>query len=130
MQYLTTTSFYSHKSLNFIFFKILISGLSGRTWNGKEKLLDALGSICLNCKDSIRNDTEIPLETIIDAVMKECRKENIVYRRHAIEAIGNILSALDIDKFEELYNIVQDILIKVRKHVHFEHNRHTYYTRK
>lgn len=29
---------------------MLISGLSGRTWNGKEKLVQALASICKNCK--------------------------------------------------------------------------------
>lgn len=29
---------------------ILLSGLSGRTWNGKEKLLKALASICCSCK--------------------------------------------------------------------------------
>lgn len=30
--------------------QILLNGLTGRTWNGKDKLLNALASICTNCK--------------------------------------------------------------------------------
>lgn len=30
--------------------QILLNGLSGRTWNGKDKLLKAMASICSNCK--------------------------------------------------------------------------------
>lgn len=30
--------------------QILLSGLGGRTWNGKDKLLKAMASICSNCK--------------------------------------------------------------------------------
>lgn len=29
---------------------ILVNGLTGRTWSGKDKLLNALASICSNCK--------------------------------------------------------------------------------
>jgi proteasome component ECM29 len=29
---------------------ILVTGLNGRTWNGKENLLKALATICSSCK--------------------------------------------------------------------------------
>lgn len=44
--------------------------------------------------------------------MKECRKDDIVYKRHALEALGDVMSSLKLDKFEDLYNIVQVILSK------------------
>lgn len=59
-------------------------------------------------------DPDVDISIIVDTVMKECKKENVVYRRHALEALGDILSSLNLDKFEELYNIVQVILTKVK----------------
>lgn len=53
------------------------------------------------------------IDQLISAVMKECNKEEIVYKRHCLDACGDILEALEIDKFDDLYNIVQSSLAKV-----------------
>jgi proteasome component ECM29 len=89
---------------------ILLNGLSGRTWNGKDKLLKALASICSSCKDSLKEDQSVNVNLIIEAVIKESRKDEIGYKIDALESLGNILSALEVDKFDEVYAIIQSIL--------------------
>ncbi|KAF5273782.1 hypothetical protein FQA39_LY00897 [Lamprigera yunnana] len=90
---------------------ILLNGLSGRTWNGKDKLLKALVSICSGSKDTLKEDKETDLNNLVEIVLRECRKEEVVYKTHALKSLGEILSALEVDKFEEVYNIAQSILL-------------------
>ncbi|KAB0794456.1 hypothetical protein PPYR_11295 [Photinus pyralis] len=90
--------------------RILINGLSGRTWNGKDKLLNALASICSGSKDSLKEDKDIDINNIIEVVLKECRKEQIVYKSKALKSLGDVLSALQVDKFDEVHNMAQSIL--------------------
>ncbi|KAL3269226.1 hypothetical protein HHI36_008307 [Cryptolaemus montrouzieri] len=91
---------------------ILLNGLGGRTWNGKDKLLKALANICMNCKDSLKNASEINQNEIVESLLKECRKEEILYKTESLKCMGDILSSLEIDKFEEVYNIVYSILLE------------------
>jgi hypothetical protein len=56
-------------------------------------------------------------DTIIDAMLKECHKEQLAYKQHALKALGEALSALDIDRFDQVYSIVEDTLAKVRKYL-------------
>nr|XP_019552043.2 proteasome-associated protein ECM29 homolog [Aedes albopictus] len=86
---------------------LILVNVSGRTFKGKEKLLHALASLCKNLKKDTNHYVQI-----IDAVMKECRKEDPVYRTHALKALGNILDELKEDRFEEVYNMVWHILDK------------------
>ncbi|KAK7866865.1 hypothetical protein R5R35_006031 [Gryllus longicercus] len=86
---------------------ILVCGLSGRTWNGKENLLKALSTLCTSCKDLLKNED---CSSLIGAVFKECRKDQLSYKRNALVALGDILSALEVDRFDEVYSIVQDVL--------------------
>ncbi|XP_055694622.1 proteasome-associated protein ECM29 homolog [Lutzomyia longipalpis] len=89
-----------------ILIKALVTALAGRTFQGKEKLLNALEHLCEHLES-----TTGELETlVVDAVMRECRKEEPVYRTHSLKALGNILDALKIDRFEEVYNMVWNIL--------------------
>jgi len=53
------------------------------------------------------------VNTIVDAMLKECRKEQLAYKQHALNALGDTLSSLDIDRFDEVYSIVEDTLAKV-----------------
>uniref|UniRef100_A0A1B0CSE0 Proteasome-associated protein ecm29 n=1 Tax=Lutzomyia longipalpis TaxID=7200 RepID=A0A1B0CSE0_LUTLO len=89
-----------------ILIKALVTALAGRTFQGKEKLLNALENLCEHLES-----TTGELETlVVDAVMRECRKEEPIYRTHSLKALGNILDALKIDRFEEVYNMVWNIL--------------------
>lgn len=86
----------------------LLSSVSGRTFQGKERLLQALASLC---KDLKKTESSNYLQ-IIDAVMKECRKEEPLYRTHALKAIGDILEQLNEDRFEEVYNMIWYLMDK------------------
>lgn len=48
---------------------------------------------------------------ITEAIIKESRKDEIGYKIKALESLGDILSALEVDKFDEVYAIIQSILI-------------------
>lgn len=85
--------------------RAVVAALAGRTFQGKEKLLEALDNLCQHLENSEELGT-----LAVDAVMKECRKEEPVYRTYSLKALGSILDALKIDRFEEVYNMVWNIL--------------------
>ncbi|CAH1134863.1 unnamed protein product [Ceutorhynchus assimilis] len=86
---------------------ILITGLNGKTWKGKDKLLKALCSICSDCKNTVKDNKEISPDIIVQAICKEARKQEIVYKIAALDCLGEVLSALEIDAFEQVYEIVK-----------------------
>ncbi|CAH0555694.1 unnamed protein product [Brassicogethes aeneus] len=90
--------------------QILLIGLPGRTWTGKDKLLKALASICSNCKDSIKEDPEVNVDAIVEAVLKESRKDDIVYKNSALQSLADVISSLEVDKFDQVYEIVQGVI--------------------
>ncbi|XP_064625293.1 proteasome adapter and scaffold protein ECM29-like isoform X2 [Lineus longissimus] len=94
----------------------LISGLSGRTWDGKEALLHAVATVCKKCKTTIlereANQDYVTVETVLDAVYKECKKERIPYKMAATESFSNILEEFEIDRFKELFELLQPMLGK------------------
>ncbi|KAF7987486.1 hypothetical protein HCN44_003248 [Aphidius gifuensis] len=94
--------------------KILSSGLQGRTWNGKELLLNALSTLACNSKEPLSKDQQLT-KIVTDALYKECKKDNLEYRRHALKAFTDVLHELEIDNFVQLYDIAQEILIKLSK---------------
>lgn len=86
----------------------LLQAISGRTFQGKERLLEALASLC----DGLKKDDSQIHKQIIDAVMKECNKEEPIYRTHALKAIGNVLEHLQEDRFEDLYKMIWYLIDK------------------
>ncbi|XP_046742819.1 proteasome adapter and scaffold protein ECM29 [Diprion similis] len=92
--------------------KILTNGLQGRTWNGKERLLNALATLMCNSKEAIEKNHEL-VESALNALYKESKKEAPEYRRHALKAFSDVLHELDIDRFTQVYDIAQEILSKL-----------------
>uniref|UniRef100_A0A182NSY2 TOG domain-containing protein n=1 Tax=Anopheles dirus TaxID=7168 RepID=A0A182NSY2_9DIPT len=89
--------------------ELVLNNVSGRTFHGKERLLQGLASLCKKLDPKATNHAE----RIVDAVMKECRKEEPIYRTHALRSLGNILDELkEVDRFEEVYNMVWHLLDK------------------
>lgn len=86
----------------------LLQAIGGRTFQGKEHLLQALASLC----NGLKKDESQIHQQIIDAVMKECNKEEPIYRTHALKAIGDILEQLEEDRFEEVYNLIWYLIDK------------------
>jgi hypothetical protein len=65
-------------------------------------------------RSELKQEEFLPMvNTIVDAMLKECRKEQLAYKQHALNALGDTLSSLDIDRFDEVYSIVEDTLAKV-----------------
>ncbi|XP_078050250.1 proteasome adapter and scaffold protein ECM29 isoform X2 [Augochlora pura] len=93
--------------------KVLTDGLRGRTWDGKERVLNALATLSSNSKEALKEDQEM-CAIIIDTLYRESKKESIEYRRHALQAFSTVLNELDIDKFREISDIFEEIMGTVR----------------
>lgn len=61
-------------------------------------------------REALKEDKEIDIDQIIGCVLKESRKDEIVYKTSALQSLGDILSALDVDKFEQVYEVIEPIL--------------------
>lgn len=56
-------------------------------------------------------NTSINKSAIFDAIFRECRKKEPIYRKFAIMALGNLLEAFDEeDRFEEFHTAFSDLL--------------------
>ncbi|XP_017039245.1 proteasome-associated protein ECM29 homolog [Drosophila ficusphila] len=87
--------------------KLLLCGLQGRTFEGKERLLQALAGLTKGLDRSHQI-----CSSIIDAAMREARKREPVYRTMALASLGEILDQLEADRFEEVYNMSWNLLEK------------------
>ncbi|PIO30199.1 hypothetical protein AB205_0202450 [Aquarana catesbeiana] len=69
----------------------LLQGLPGRTWAGKEELLKAIGTVVSSCSKQLKEGAhEQPtIDDIIQAVLKECRKENVKYKIVALKCAAD-----------------------------------------
>uniref|UniRef100_A0A672ZZK8 Ecm29 proteasome adaptor and scaffold n=1 Tax=Sphaeramia orbicularis TaxID=375764 RepID=A0A672ZZK8_9TELE len=86
----------------------LIQGLSGRTWAGKEELLKAIGSVVSKCRYNLHN----LLISVLDIVLKECRKESLVYKMAALRCAGDVLHSSQEDRFSTLAEILFPLIRK------------------
>ncbi|XP_041357221.1 proteasome adapter and scaffold protein ECM29-like [Gigantopelta aegis] len=94
--------------------KALLTGLQGRTWEGKESLLQALSTVCTSCKEAITKGQagQATIEEIVEAVLKECKKEKPAYRIEALKCLSEILETYNIDRFADVWEIVDPIIQK------------------
>lgn len=88
--------------------ELVLSNISGRTFNGKERLVEALASLCskTTTNQEIKNK-------LIEAVLRECRKEEEIYRTKVLKSLGEILEKMEEEnRFEDVYNMVWVLLDK------------------
>ncbi|XP_058950151.2 proteasome adapter and scaffold protein ECM29 isoform X1 [Pocillopora verrucosa] len=91
----------------------LVSGLSGRTWTGKESLLSAVSCVCIKCRKSIQDSSprvDPDIEEVLDSIFKECKKENPTYKRAALKCFGEIVQEYSIDRFQQLSELLFPII--------------------
>ncbi|KAJ3323524.1 hypothetical protein HDV06_001801 [Boothiomyces sp. JEL0866] len=81
---------------------LLIDALAGRTWSGKEALLEALMSVCIAGKEYFKNQKS-ELEKIENIFIREAQKKNMQYKRFSIEYMGTVFDALNSNRFEEVF---------------------------
>lgn len=51
---------------------------------------------------------------VLDTVLKECKKENLVYKMAALRSAANILEAAKVDRFQEMADILFPMIRKVK----------------
>lgn len=87
--------------------ELVLANISGRTFSGKERLVEALAALCSKSSSKELNNR------LIEAVLRECRKEEEVYKTKVLKCLGDVLETLDEDnRFEDVYNLVWDLLDK------------------
>jgi len=91
--------------------ELLLSGLEGRTWAGKECLLRSLADIASSGAELMNANMKEEIQgKLVEALLKECRKEKLEYRIIALESTGTIFSELKLDRFKDIYDIVAEHL--------------------
>ncbi|KAK3507508.1 hypothetical protein QTP70_027439 [Hemibagrus guttatus] len=92
----------------------LLQALAGRTWAGKEELLKAVGSVVSQCSVELQKPAagQPTVRQVLDTVLKECKKENLVYKMAALRSAANILEATKEDRFREMADILVPIIRK------------------
>ncbi|CAG8697561.1 1945_t:CDS:2 [Gigaspora rosea] len=91
---------------------LLMNGLSGRTWVGKEALVEALVTASISCKEYFADsNTLAQLDDISKILVRESKKTNKQYKRHCIDNLGRFADAY-IDCLE-LYTDVKEFLIEL-----------------
>ncbi|XP_075231899.1 proteasome adapter and scaffold protein ECM29 [Lycorma delicatula] len=88
---------------------LLVNALQGRVWDGKEHLLFALSTLC---KKTLSLKSSEKVDVIVEAFFKECKKSNLSYKKVALISTGDILETLSVDKFSDIYSLVEEILAK------------------
>jgi proteasome component ECM29 len=84
--------------------ELLLTGISGRTFSGKEHLVEAAIALC-QPGETTQN------EQIVNAVLRECRKDEKVYKTKVIRCLGLVLERLDTEnRFEDVHEIVWSLL--------------------
>ncbi|XP_043916968.1 proteasome adapter and scaffold protein ECM29 [Protopterus annectens] len=92
----------------------LLQGLPGRTWAGKEELLKAIASVVTACSSQLQKSVpdQPSITDIVQAILKECRKENLTYKMAALRCAADVLMETKEDRFQEMADILIPLIKK------------------
>lgn len=91
-------------------FEILIEASQGRSWSGKEDVLDALVSLSISSRAYVNSKAEL-LEKINKIVIVEARRRNKEYQKHAIVSLCIYLNEFpNSDLYDSTIDIFDSIL--------------------
>ncbi|KAJ8000530.1 hypothetical protein DPEC_G00181070 [Dallia pectoralis] len=92
----------------------LLQALAGRTWTGKEELLKAIGSVVSKCSGELQKSCpgQPSVPEVIELVLKECRKDNLVYKMAALGCAADVLQATQEDRFSDMADILIPLIKK------------------
>lgn len=85
---------------------LLLAGLDGRTWAGKECLLRSLADIATSGPDLMAGNVKEEVDKLVEVLLRECKKEKLEYKIIALESTGTIFNELKLDRFKELYEML------------------------
>ncbi|XP_070598537.1 proteasome adapter and scaffold protein ECM29 isoform X1 [Erythrolamprus reginae] len=92
----------------------LLQGLPGRTWAGKEELLKAIASVVCSCSVELRKPlpNQPSVDDVVQAMLKECRKENLRYKIVALRCMADVLKSTQENRFQEMTDIIFPVIKK------------------
>ncbi|XP_054842294.1 proteasome adapter and scaffold protein ECM29 isoform X2 [Eublepharis macularius] len=92
----------------------LLHGLSGRTWTGKEELLKAIASVVCACSAELQKAVpdQPSISDVLQAMLKECRKENLGYKMVALRCTADVLKTTQENQFRELTDVIFPMIKK------------------
>uniref|UniRef100_A0A8C6ZQU5 Ecm29 proteasome adaptor and scaffold n=1 Tax=Nothoprocta perdicaria TaxID=30464 RepID=A0A8C6ZQU5_NOTPE len=92
----------------------LLQGLPGRTWAGKEELLKAIASVVSTCNAELQMCVlgQPSVGEVVQALLKECRKEKVQYKLVALRCAADVLQATEQDHFQDLAEILFPMIKK------------------
>ncbi|KAI1309120.1 hypothetical protein EDD11_004131 [Mortierella claussenii] len=89
---------------------LILDGLSGRTWAGKEHIVELLPAVAVSAKPYFA-DKSAKLQEIAKVLLRETKKVNKQYRRHAISALGTFLDGFpEVDYYVEAKSVLLPII--------------------
>ncbi|KAF9207217.1 hypothetical protein BGZ49_000941 [Haplosporangium sp. Z 27] len=90
---------------------LILDGLSGRTWQGKEHIVELLPVIAISSKAYFEGKRE-KLQEIAKILLRESKKVNKQYRRYSIDALGKFLDGFseEVDYYVEVKSMLISIL--------------------
>ncbi|KAF9401765.1 hypothetical protein BGX21_000669 [Mortierella sp. AD011] len=89
---------------------LVLDGLSGRTWQGKEHIVELLPVITISSKLYFVGKQE-KLQEIAKILLRESKKVNKQYRRYSIDALGKFLDGFpEVDYYVEVKSMLISIL--------------------
>ncbi|KAH9523696.1 hypothetical protein Btru_040672 [Bulinus truncatus] len=97
----------------------LVEGLSGRTWEGKEAILNSILIVCTSCRQEVLkglspSSSILSIEQILTVILRECGKENPAYKMAAMKCLGPILELYQLDHFKAVWEMTQLIVGQLR----------------
>ena len=95
---------------------ILIEALAGRTWEGKEKVIESFGTVCVEGREWLQAEGKGRVDEVVKILIREAKKNNRPYKRVSIEQLGRVLDALEVDRFAD----VEEYLVGTAKGVEDE----------
>ncbi|KAF9434869.1 hypothetical protein BGZ76_007269 [Entomortierella beljakovae] len=89
---------------------LVLDSLSGRTWEGKEFIVELLPAISISSKAYL-SDKQDKLQEIAKILLREAKKVNKQYKRYSIDALGKFLDGYpEVDYYLEVKPILMAII--------------------
>uniref|UniRef100_A0A1X7V2T2 Uncharacterized protein n=1 Tax=Amphimedon queenslandica TaxID=400682 RepID=A0A1X7V2T2_AMPQE len=91
----------------------LMESLKGRLWDGKHSLLQSMKAVCVLCKDSIMTlDNPQPLQ-IVECLLSQCKKQDVLYKMIAVTATGEVIESLEVNAFSDIYELITTEILDI-----------------
>ncbi|KAJ4724481.1 Proteasome-associated ECM29 [Melia azedarach] len=100
----------SLSSYHHVLLESIMKEVPGRLWEGKDALLDAIGSISTSCRKAISTEDPATPFAILDMVSSACKKKVKKYREAAFSCLEEVIKAYSDPKF---FNIIFPMLFEM-----------------